>query len=103
MKTNNIQSILIANRGKIAIRIAKTAKQMGIKTYGIYTTKEPNALYLKTVDEVVDFPAREKNDIPEFLDIDNLVKIAIDHPIDAIHPGYGYLSEIGRASCRERV
>lgn len=93
MKTNNIQSILIANRGEIAIRIAKTAKQMGIKTYGIYTTKEPNALYLKTVDEVVDFPAREKNDIPEFLDIDNLVKIAIDHSIDAIHPGYGYLSE----------
>ena len=44
MKTNNIQSILIANRGEIAIRIAKTAKQMGIKTYGIYTTKEPNEI-----------------------------------------------------------
>ena len=93
MKTKNIQSLLIANRGEIAIRIARTAKQMGIKTFGIYTSKEPNALYLKTMDEVVDFPTREKNDIPEFLDIENLVKLAVDHQIDAIHPGYGYLSE----------
>ncbi len=93
MKTKNIQSILIANRGEIAIRIAKTAKQMGIKTYGIYTNKEPNAFYLRVIDEVIDFPPRIKNSIPEFLDIDNLIKIAKEHQIDAIHPGYGYLSE----------
>lgn len=93
MKTNTIKSILIANRGEIAIRIAKTAKQMGIKTYGIYTNKEPNALYLKVMDETIDFPPRTKNDIPEFLDIDTLISLAKAHRIDAIHPGYGYLSE----------
>lgn len=88
-----IKSILIANRGEIAIRIASTAKKMGIITYGIQTTKESNALYLTAVDKIVDFPDREKNDIPEFLDIENLVLLAKRNKIDAIHPGYGYLSE----------
>ena len=43
-----IKSLLIANRGEIAVRINETAKKMGIKTYGIKTAKEPNALYLRT-------------------------------------------------------
>ncbi|MCQ2236216.1 MAG: biotin carboxylase, partial [Bacteroidales bacterium] len=87
-----IKSILIANRGEIAIRIARTAKRMGIKTYGIRTKKEPNAVYLSKVDEVVDFPETDGK-VPEFLDIPNLVKLAVDNHIDSMHPGYGYLSE----------
>ncbi len=50
-----IKSLLIANRGEIAVRINETAKKMGIKTYGIKTSKEPNALYLRLVDDVIDF------------------------------------------------
>ena len=87
-----IQSILIANRGEIAIRIARTARRMGIATVAIRTRKEPNALYLSSADSIIDFPETEGN-TPEFLDIENIVQIAKAHRIEAIHPGYGYLSE----------
>ncbi|MCQ2204806.1 MAG: ATP-grasp domain-containing protein [Bacteroidales bacterium] len=87
-----IKSILIANRGEIAIRIARTASRMGVKTYGIRTKKEPNAVYLQKVDQIVDFPETDGK-IPEFLDIPNLVKLAVDNHIESMHPGYGYLSE----------
>ena len=87
-----IKSILIANRGEIAIRIARTARRMGVKTYAIRTKKEPNAVYLRKVDCVLDFPETDGS-IPEFLDIKNLVKLAVDNNIEAMHPGYGYLSE----------
>lgn len=90
---NKITSILIANRGEIAIRIAQTAKKMGIEAVGVRTTKEPNAYYLSEMDRVVNFPERENNDTPEFLDIECLVLLAVRNKIDAIHPGYGYLSE----------
>lgn len=94
MKTKDkIHSILIANRGEIAIRIARTAKKMGITAVGIRTRKEPTAYYLTQVDKIVDFPDREKNDISEFLDIESLIALAKRHKINAIHPGYGYLSE----------
>ncbi len=97
-----IKSLLIANRGEIAVRIARTAKRMGIKTYAIRTKKEPNAVYLQKVNEIVDFPDTDGS-IPEFLDIKNLVKIAVDHNIEAMHPGYGYLSENPdfAAACRD--
>lgn len=94
MKTKDkIKSILIANRGEIAVRIARTAKRLGIQTVGIRTEKEPDAYYLTHMDKVVDFPDREKKDIPEFLDIENLVFLAKKNKISAVHPGYGYLSE----------
>ncbi len=97
-----IKSLLIANRGEIAIRIARTAKRMGIKTFAIRTKKEPNAVYLQKVDQVVDFPDTDGS-VPEFLDIKNLVKLAVDNNIEAMHPGYGYLSENPdfAAACRD--
>lgn len=95
-----IKSILIANRGEIAIRIARTAKEMGILAVGIKTKKEPTAYYLEHMDLVLDFPEREKNDIPEFLDIESLVLLAKRNKIDAIHPGYGYLSENAQFATR---
>ncbi|SHF79898.1 acetyl-CoA carboxylase biotin carboxylase subunit [Dysgonomonas macrotermitis] len=97
---DKIKSILIANRGEIAIRIAQTARKMGITPVGIRTVKEPNAYYLTQVDKVVDFPDREKNDVPEFLDIESLVLLAKRNKIDAIHPGYGYLSENAQFAIR---
>ncbi len=87
-----IKSILIANRGEIVIRICETAKKMGIKTFGIKTAKEPNAFYLNFVDEIIDF-SDDVEEVPEFLDVDRLINAAKKHHIDAIHPGYGYLSE----------
>jgi len=87
-----IESILIANRGEIAIRISVSAKKMGIKTFGIKTSKEPSAYYLQFVDEIVDF-TEILSDIPEFLDIDRIIYAIKEYNIDAVHPGYGYLAE----------
>ena len=87
-----IKSILIANRGEIAIRIMRTARMMGIKTYAIKTAKEPSALYLRHADVICDF-TENTNELPEFLDVELLVQTAKDNKVDAIHPGYGYLSE----------
>ncbi len=87
-----IKSLLIANRGEITIRIIRTAKKLGIKTYGIKTSKEPNAYYLTYLDEVIDF-SDTVEDIPIFLDVERLVGSAKKHKINAIHPGYGFLAE----------
>ena len=87
-----IQRLLIANRGEIVIRICRTAKNMGIKTYGIKTAKEPSALYLSYVDEIIDF-SEDTDEVPEFLDVERIVAAAKKAGVDAIHPGYGFLAE----------
>ncbi|MCB2196138.1 MAG: ATP-grasp domain-containing protein [Bacteroidetes bacterium] len=87
-----INSILIANRGEIAIRISETARKMGIKTFGIKTSKEPGAYYLQFMDEIIDF-TEQISEIPEFLDIDRIIYAVKEHNIDSVHPGYGYLAE----------
>jgi acetyl-CoA carboxylase biotin carboxylase subunit len=87
-----IINLLIANRGEIAVRINETAKRMGIKTFGLKNSKEPNALYLRLVDDVIDF-AESVEEIPEFLDIERIIDAAKTYKIDAIHPGYGFLAE----------
>ncbi|SMO66922.1 acetyl-CoA carboxylase, biotin carboxylase subunit [Saccharicrinis carchari] len=86
-----INSILIANRGEIAIRIARTAKQMGIKTYMFLSHHEPNALHLDHADEVID--VSDNTYINVYTNIDKLIETALEYKIDAIHPGYGFLSE----------
>ena len=87
-----IKSLLIANRGEIAIRIAVSAKKLGIKTYGIKTAKEPNAFYLRSIDEIIDF-SQDFEELPEFLDIERIIEAAKNQNIQAIHPGYGFLAE----------
>jgi acetyl-CoA carboxylase biotin carboxylase subunit len=87
-----IKSLLIANRGEIAVRIIETAKKLGIKTYGIKTAKEPNALYLRLVDDVIDF-SQSFDEIPEFLDIERIIDAIRQCKADAVHPGYGFLAE----------
>jgi len=87
-----IKSILIANRGEIAIRIIRTAKKMGIRAFVIKTAKEPNAWYLDEADEIIDF-SECFDDTPEFLDIERIIYQAKQHGVDSIHPGYGFLAE----------
>ncbi|MBN1387053.1 MAG: acetyl-CoA carboxylase biotin carboxylase subunit [Bacteroidales bacterium] len=89
MKINNI---LIANRGEIAVRIISTARRMGIKTSVIKTSAEPAAMYLSLADNVYD-NTENVSEIPVFLDIERIIKIALDTGADAIHPGYGFLAE----------
>ena len=85
------KKILIANRGEIACRIARTCKKMGIKTIGIYSDADSNSLHLDYMDEKVNVgPADSSN---SYLNINNIIKAAKDNKADAVHPGYGFLSE----------
>lgn len=86
-----IKKLLIANRGEIACRIIKTAKRLGIKTLAIYSDIDCNARFVKLSDESV---ALEGIDAAQtYLNIDKIINIAIENGVDAIHPGYGFLSE----------
>ncbi len=87
-----IKSILIANRGEIAVRIARTCKNMGIETWGIKTSSEPRAHYLSHMDKVFDL-SDEYSEVLVFLDVEKLMDIAAQTKVDAIHPGYGFLAE----------
>ncbi len=92
MKSKKYTRLLIANRGEIAIRIAYTAKEMGITCIGIKTPHEPTAYYLNFLDEIIDF-TDDPSEIPEFLDIERIIEAAKAHKVEAVHPGYGFLAE----------
>ncbi|WP_041295799.1 acetyl-CoA carboxylase biotin carboxylase subunit [Dokdonia sp. 4H-3-7-5] len=86
-----MKKILIANRGEIAIRVIRTAKKMGIKTVAIYSTVDRNAPHVRYADEAVcvgNAPSSES-----YLLGDKIIKVAQELNVDAIHPGYGFLSE----------
>jgi len=87
-----IKSVLIANRGEIAVRIIKTASRMGIKTYCFQTPQEANAVYLNWADEVIVLPD-ESASRSVFLNAPLIVGYAKQFGIEAVHPGYGFLSE----------
>ena len=91
--------ILIANRGEIACRIIKTARQMGIKTVAVYSDADADALHVEMADEAVHIgpPAAAES----YLIADKILQAAKDTGAEAIHPGYGFLSE--RASFVEAV
>lgn len=84
--------ILIANRGEIAIRIIRSAHRLGLLAVVFQSDREPDALYLKFADEII--PARDAlTEKPIFLDAERIVSLALEHNIELIHPGYGFLSE----------
>lgn len=85
------EKILIANRGEIAVRIMQTCRKMGIKTVAVYSEADTSALHVKEADEAVYIGASPS--IKSYLNIDNIMN-AIDHSgAQAVHPGYGFLSE----------
>ena len=86
-----ITKILIANRGEIACRIIKTARQMGIETVSIASTPDTNARHTQLADHVVMIGGDSA--VTSYLDQDKVIKAAKDTGADAIHPGYGFLSE----------
>ena len=87
-----INSILIANRGEIACRIIRTAKKLGIKSYVIYSTEDESSLAVKLADKafLLKSTCSEKK---EYLDGEQIISIANKNKLEAIHPGYGFLSE----------
>lgn len=83
--------ILIANRGEIACRIIKTAKRMGIKTVAVFSDADANALHVKMADEAIHIGASPATD--SYLKINTIIDAAKQTGAQAIHPGYGFLSE----------
>jgi len=86
-----MKKILVANRGEIAIRVMKTAKKMGIKTVAIYSTVDRNAPHVKFADEAVCVGEAPSNQ--SYLLGSKIIAFAKQLKVDAIHPGYGFLSE----------
>lgn len=95
------KKILIANRGEIALRVIRTCREMGIKTVAVYSTADKDSLHVKFADEAVCIgppPSKES-----YLNMANIIAAAEITNADAIHPGYGFLSENARFSeiCRQ--
>ncbi len=96
-----IKSLLIANRGEIAVRVMRTARALGIRTIAVYSDADRDALHVETADEAVFIgasPAAES-----YLNVEKIIAAAREHGADAIHPGYGFLSENPRFSNAVRL
>jgi 3-methylcrotonyl-CoA carboxylase alpha subunit len=85
------KKVLIANRGEIAVRIARTVQQMGLRAVAIYSEPDRGAPHVLTADEA--YPLEGKTSAETYLRADRIIDIATRHGVDAIHPGYGFLSE----------
>ena len=91
MPLQKLRSVLVANRGEIAVRVFRTAKRLGLRTIAVYSEADRDALFVKQADEahcIGPAPARES-----YLRIDNILEAAKKAGADCIHPGYGFLSE----------
>ena len=93
-----LKKILIANRGEIALRIIRTCKEMGIKTVAIYSTADKDSLHVRFADEAVCVGPPASSD--SYLNIPAILSVAEVTNADAIHPGYGFLSENAEFSDR---
>jgi pyruvate carboxylase len=91
-KHGAIMSLLIANRGEIAIRVMRAAAELGMRTVAIHSREDRFSLHRTKADESY-LVGDGKGPIDAYLDIDDIVRIAVEARVDAIHPGYGFLSE----------
>ena len=87
-----IEKVLVANRGEIAIRIFRACVEIGVRTVGVYTYEDRYSLHRYKADECYQI-GEDKEPLKPYLDIDAIIKVAKDNQVDAIHPGYGFLSE----------
>ncbi|RGD73017.1 acetyl-CoA carboxylase biotin carboxylase subunit [Anaerofustis stercorihominis] len=86
-----IKKVLIVNRGEIAVRIIRTCKEMGIKTVAVYSTADKDSLHVQIADEAVCIGPAKVND--SYLNMSNIIEAACSSGADAVHPGFGFLSE----------
>src|SRR5262249_41366738 len=86
-----LRSVLIANRGEIACRIARTAKRLGLHTIAVYSEADAGALHTRSCDEACLIGGAEPH--ASYLAIEHLIAAAKKAGADCIHPGYGFLSE----------
>ena len=95
------KKILVANRGEIALRVIRTCREMGIKTVAVYSTADEDSLHVKFADEAVRIGPAPSSE--SYLKMSNIISAAEITNADAIHPGYGFLSENAKFSkiCEE--
>jgi len=93
----SISRLLIANRGEIAIRIARAAHDLGIETVAVYSEDDAQSLHLRIADEAVPLSCAG---VPAYLNVDELIEVATSTYCDAVHPGYGFLAESGAFASR---
>ena len=92
VSVKKFRKVLVANRGEIAIRIFRALSELGITTVSIYSKEDRYAMFRSKADE--SYPLNpQKGPIDAYLDIDPIINIALSTGVDAIHPGYGFLSE----------
>ena len=87
------RKILIANRGEIAVRIIRACREMGIRTVAVYSEADAEAMHVRLADEAVCIGAAAPS--ASYLDMDRLISTALATKAEAIHPGFGFLSENG--------
>ncbi|MED5072483.1 pyruvate carboxylase [Anoxybacillus geothermalis] len=92
MRTRRIHKVLVANRGEIAIRVFRACTELGIRTVAIYSKEDAGSYHRYKADEAY-LVGEGKKPIEAYLDIEGIIEIAKAHDVDAIHPGYGFLSE----------
>jgi pyruvate carboxylase len=86
------QRLMVANRGEIAIRVLRAASELGLRTVAVYTYEDRYSLHRYKADESYQI-GTEEEPLKPYLDIDELIRVAKERSVDAIHPGYGFLSE----------
>ena len=87
-----IKKVLVANRGEIAIRIFRACTEINVKTIGVYTFEDRYSLHRYKADESYQI-GEDKDPLKPYLNIDEIIRVALENDADAIHPGYGFLSE----------
>src|SRR6476646_7979344 len=87
-----INKVLVANRGEIAIRVFRACHELSIRTVAIYSKEDSSSLHRNKADEAY-LVGEGKKPIDAYLDIEGIIEIAKERSVDAIHPGYGFLSE----------
>ena len=92
----NVNKLLVANRGEIALRVVRTAREMGIPTVAVYAEQDRHAQYVQMADDAYLLSGDTYKDT--YLNEDLLIDILQRSGADAVHPGYGFLSEVDRKS-----